>query len=137
MRRMAPRDALAVLLAVGFAVAMIVAMNRWSEAAEAAEPGAFLPLMPADEAAAADTPELRRLKESLFGDVVSFELHNEVYTAVGPERWDAEVQPAMVRALLGRMTDDTGIVIPTDEQVIRWAEENPESVRETVRAFLP
>ena len=137
MRRMAPRDVLGFAIAIGFAGLTVMSANRWSAAAE--QPGFIFPLMPADEAeaAAATSPELQSLKLALAEAGGFFETHNEVYAAVGPERWEAEVKPAMVRSLLGRMVVDTGILIPTDEQVVQWARENPESVRETVRAFLP
>lgn len=139
MGRMAPRDLVGFVLAVAFAGLTILSMDRWSAAAEVPEPGLFYPLMPADEAeaAAATTPELRRLKRAFVDAAGVFELHNEVFEGVGRERWEAEVSPAMYRSLLGRMVLDTGIVIPTDEQMIDWAKQNPDSVREVVRSYLP
>lgn len=127
-RRKGARDWWALPLALGAAGLIALSMERWSAAAE----GAASPA-PAEGQALS---EAQAFKEEFARAAGILEYHHVVYDRIGAERWEREVRPTLLPRLLRRMIEDTGIVIPTDRQILDWARDHPGSVRAVLDGYL-
>lgn len=125
MRRTGRRDWLAIPLALLAVVLITVSMELWSAAAEAAS-----------TAGDTDLQEGKAFKEEFARAAGILEYHHLVFEKIGAERWEREVRPTLIPRLLRRMFEDTGIVIPTDKQILEWGRTHQGSVRTVLDGYL-
>ncbi len=57
------------------------------------------------------------------------ELHNRVYTQVGPEVWEYTVKPEFLRTITLETIRSTGTLWPEERDVVDWVRAHPEEAR--------
>jgi len=127
-------DAAVILFVPAFVALVILSQDRWGAVAEG-QPGLFFPLAP--EEGRYTSPELEKFKRDFLEATGLLEYHHTIFERIGAEAWETRVRPTIYQRLLGRMLLDTGILIPTDPQIIEWARRHPESVRQVLESYLP
>jgi hypothetical protein len=130
---MAARQLWAIPFGALIVFATTLSIDRWTAAAEG-RPGLLSPLMPSEDQPT--SPELERFKKEFAEAAGILEYHHEVYERIGARRWEQEVRPTIAARLLRKMAEDTGILVPTDAQIIDWAKTNPASVRGVLEGYL-
>ena len=135
---MATREALGIVFAIGFAFVASVSIDRWTSVAEGQpeQIGLFWPPIPAteEERTSLGRERLQQFKEQFVEAADVQQFHNDSAAAMGLENW-ADARATLYPRLWTRMIQDTGNVLPTDEELLQWARENPESVREVIRSI--
>ena len=134
MRRLGTRDLIGIFFAVVMTLLTILSMDRY-QAIASGEPGLFYTMFPDSEGLLHE--EFIRLKGEFAAAAGIQQFHNEIYDTVGADFWETEVKRTLYPRLLRRMATDTGIIIPSDEQIIDWAREHPDSVRDVFKSYLP
>ncbi len=133
---MAPRDGFGIAATFVFTFMVILALDRWTAVAEG-QPGLFFPLMPEEDVTEEDLISLQEFKMDFAEAAEITELHHEVYRKVGEEQWRTVVRRDLYGRLLKQMIADTGILVPTDEQIVSWAGDNKVKIQEILRSYVP
>lgn len=77
--------------------------------------------------------EFQTAKEELLGTADLFELHNTVYSEVGPLAWEERVKPDFMRALTMATVEETGMPFPDWRDVVGYARAHPEEARRMLK----
>lgn len=134
---MAPRDGFGIAAAFVFTFMVVLAFDRWTAIAEG-QPGLFFPLMPEEDVVTEeDLISFQEFKMDFAEAAEISELHHEVYRKVGEQRWRTVVRRDLYGRILTQMIVDTGILVPTDEQIISWASENKVKIQEILKSYVP
>lgn len=87
---------------------------------------------PAADQAAGRLPELKELLLRTEGLDTA---HHEVFARVGQEVWEYSVKPDFMQAVTWETIRQTGILLPNEEEVIRWVRDHPEEAQRLMREF--
>jgi hypothetical protein len=77
--------------------------------------------------------EARKAKVELIAQAGLFELHNEIYTKVGPLAWENRVKPAFMGAITLETIRDTGDYLPDWRDIVNWVRAHPERTRQLLK----
>lgn len=117
----------ALVWAAGFAILAAVALDRCEAHRKLLERAA--------------QPEPKPLSEFKAEAIKAADLtvfHHLIYERVGEERWEAYVKPAFAKAVLLRVIDDTGHLLPDPEEILEWLRKYPDEAKELLeRAAEP
>lgn len=84
--------------------------------------------------------EVQRAKEELIASAGLFELHNAIYSKVGPYSWETEVKPRFMSSLTYATIRETGNLLPEPDDVVKWVRAHPAEARrmlEQAASFAP
>lgn len=73
--------------------------------------------------------EIKKTKEELIASAGLFELHNAIYSKVGPYSWETEVKPRFMSALTYVTIRETGNLLPKPDDVVKWVRTHPAEAR--------
>lgn len=73
--------------------------------------------------------EVAKAKKDLIASAGFMELHNQVYSKVGPRRWEEDVKPRFMSALTYATIRDTETLFPEPRDVVTWVRAHPEEAR--------
>lgn len=109
------------LLPVAMLIGLLLAysIDRWMSAA--------------DEGAA----ELRLAKKELVSSAGLFELHNAIYSKVGPQVWESQVKPGFLRAITYATIRESGNLLPDWREIVAWVRAHPEDARRMMEEAVP
>ena len=101
-----------VLVALALGPLLAMSLSRWYDAVDRGN------------------EEIRTAKIALMKEAGLFELHNQIFTKVGPYDWENRVKPAFMSAITWATVRETGNSLPSACEVIDWVRTNPERARQ-------
>lgn len=77
--------------------------------------------------------EIRQAKRELLASAGLLDLHNSVYSRVGPAAWENRVKPAFMMAITCETVRETGNIAPDWRDVVAWVRSNPDRARQLMK----